>query len=121
MASLHALDQQAAELEGGAQSRFFGVPPGAKQPENFSSLNQHFGGILGVADSADAAPTTQATAVFKELNEALGQLMARWAKIQQQDIPTLNGELKKAGLTAVDPTKVPAAEPSPDADGDDEP
>jgi hypothetical protein len=121
IASLAALDKQAGELEGGTQSRFFGLPPGAKQPENFSSLNQHFGGILGVADSADAAPTTQATAVFKELNAALEQLMARWAKIQQQDIPALNGELKKAGLAAVDPSKTSAAEPSPDADGDDEP
>jgi hypothetical protein len=119
--AIAALDKQAGELEGGTQSRFFGLPPGAKQPESFSSLNQHFGGILGVADSADAAPTTQATAVFKELNAALEQLMARWAKIQQQDIPALNGELKKAGLAAVDPSKTSAAEPSPDADGDDEP
>jgi hypothetical protein len=121
LASLHALEQQAAELEGGTQSRFFGVPPGGKQPENFSSLNQHFDGILGVADSVDAAPTTQATAVFKELNEALGQLMARWARIQQQDIPVLNGELKKAGLAEVDATKIPTTELPSDADGDDEP
>src|SRR6267154_2806553 len=65
--AIAALDKQAAELEGAAQSNFFGLPPGAKQLENFSSLNQHFGGILSVADSADAAPMTQATAVFQEL------------------------------------------------------
>jgi len=41
----------------------------------FFSLNQHFGGILAVADSADAAPTTQATAVFMELKEALEKLV----------------------------------------------
>ena len=98
-----ALDKQAAELEGAAQSNFFGLPPGAKRPEDFSSLNQHFGGILSVADSADAAPTTQATAVYKELEGALGKLHARWTKIQQQDIAALNAELKKAGLASVDP------------------
>ncbi len=119
--AIAALDKQTAELEGAAQSNFYGLPPGAKQPENFSSLNQHFGGILAVADSADAAPTTQATAVFKDLEEALEKLVARWAKIRQQDIPALNGELKKAGHAAVDLNKALEAAPSTDADGDDEP
>src|SRR5437879_12697298 len=73
--AIAGLDRQAAELEGATQSNFFGLPPGAKQPENFSGLNQHFGGILAVADSADAAPTTQATAVFRELKEALAKLV----------------------------------------------
>src|SRR6266853_363091 len=119
--AIAALDKQAAELEGAAQSNFFGLPPGAKQPENFSSLNQHFGGILSVSDSADAAPTTQATAVFTELKEALEKLVARWTKIRQQDIPALNAELQKAGLAPVDPNKAPDAAPSVDGDGDDEP
>ena len=109
---IQALDKQAAELEGGAQSRFFGLPPSGKQPENFSSLNQHFGEILGVADSSDAAPTTQATAVYKELQDALEKLTSRWTRIRQQDIPALNAELKKAGLAAVDPSKAAVAESS---------
>jgi hypothetical protein len=119
--AIAALDKQAAELEGAAQSNFFSLPPGAKQPENFSSLNQHFGGILAVSDSADAAPTTQAAAVFKELEEALEKLVARWTKIRQQGIPALNTELQKAGLAQVDPNKAPDAAPSADGDGDDEP
>jgi photosystem II stability/assembly factor-like uncharacterized protein len=116
-----AIDKQAAEMEGAAQSSFFGLAPGAKQPENFSTMNQHFNAILTVADSADAAPTTQATAVFKELEDALEKLMARWTKIRQQDIPALNAELKKAELAPVDPNKTPDALPSDDSDGDDEP
>jgi photosystem II stability/assembly factor-like uncharacterized protein len=119
--AMAALDKQAAELEGAAQSNFFGLPLGAKQPENFSSLNQHFGGILAVADSADAAPTSQATLVYKELEEALEKLTARWAKIQEQEVAALNVELKRAGLTPVDPNKSPDAAPAADADGDDEP
>jgi hypothetical protein len=119
--AIAALDKQAAELEGATQSNFFGLAPGAKQPENFSTLNQHFGSILAVADSADAAPTTQATAVFKELNEALAKLDTRWKKIREQDIAALNADLKKAGLAPVDPDKAPDAAPSADADGDDEP
>jgi hypothetical protein len=119
--AIASLDRQAAELEGATQSNFFGLPPGAKQPENFSSLNQHFGGILAVADSADAAPTTQATAVLKELEEALAKLVDRWTKIRQQDVAALNAELKKAGLAAIDPNKSQDAAPATDADGDDEP
>jgi photosystem II stability/assembly factor-like uncharacterized protein len=119
--AMTALDKQAAELEGAAQSNFFGLPPGAKAPENFSSLNQHFGSILSVADSSDTAPTTQATAVYKELRDALEKLAARWNKIRQQDIPALNAELKKAGLAPVDPNKSPDAPPPSEADGDDEP
>jgi hypothetical protein len=119
--AIASLDKQAAELEGATQSSFFGLPPGAKQPENFSSLNQHFGGILAVADSADAAPTTQATAVYRELQDAKDKLLARWTKIWQQDIASLNAELKKAGLAPVDPNKAPETAPAADADADDEP
>jgi photosystem II stability/assembly factor-like uncharacterized protein len=119
--SIAALDKQCAELEGAAQSNFFGVAPGAKPPENLSTLNQHFGGILAVADSADAAPTTQAAAVYKELQVALQNLTARWTKIREQDVPALNAELKKAGFAPIDPSKLLDAPPSADADGDDEP
>jgi photosystem II stability/assembly factor-like uncharacterized protein len=118
--AIAATDKQLAELEGAAQSSFFGLPPGAKQPENFSTLNQHFGNILSVADSADAAPTTQATAVYKELEEALAKLNSQWVKLRDQDIASLNAELKKAGLAPVDANKAPDAAPF-DADGDDEP
>ena len=119
--AIEALDKQAAELEGATQSNFFGLPPGGKRSENFSTLNQHFGGILSVADSADAAPTTQATALFKELEGDLGTLKARWNKVREQDIPALNAELKKAGLAPVDPNQTPKGVPSADPDGDDEP
>src|SRR6266852_3628179 len=119
--AIAALDKQAGELEGAARSNFFGLPPGAKQPENFSTLNQHFSGILSVADSADAAPTIQATTVYMELEEDLEKLVDRWTKIRQQDVPALNAELKKAGLAAIDPNKSPDAAPAADADGDDEP
>ncbi len=118
--AIAALDKQAAELEGASQPAFFGLPPTGKQPENLSTLNQHFGGILAVADSADAAPTTQAAAVYKELEEDLEKLVTRWAKIRQQDIAALNAKLKKARLAPIDPNKS-AESPAADADGDDEP
>jgi hypothetical protein len=116
-----ALDKLAAELEGAAQPSFFGLPSSGKQPENFSTLNQHFGNILAVADSADVAPTTQATAVYKELEGALEKLVSRWTNLQRQGIGPINEELKKAGLAPVDANKLPDVPPSDDPGGDDTP
>lgn len=119
--SIAAVDKKAAELEGAAQSSFYGLPPSGKPPENLSTLNQHFSGLLGVADSADAAPTTQAEALYKELKESLEALLSQWKKIKEQDVPALNAGLKKAGLTTVDPAKEMSTPPSAEAEGDDEP
>jgi hypothetical protein len=119
--AIAALDKQVAELEGATQSGFFGLPPRGKPAENLSTLNQHFGGILSVADSADAAPTTQATAVFKELRGSLEELLSRWKKFSEQDIPALNRELKKAGQPELDPSKLAMQGPSSGRGGEDEP
>jgi photosystem II stability/assembly factor-like uncharacterized protein len=118
--SLAALDKQAAELEGAGQTQFFGVPPSGKRPENLSTLNQHFGQLLNVVDSADAAPTTQASAVYLELEDALGNVLAQWKKMRDSDLPSLNALLKKAHLEGLNPNESTAA-PAQDSDQDDEP
>jgi hypothetical protein len=119
--AIGALDKKAAVLEGGAEASFFGLPSNAKQPENLSTLNQHFGGILAVSDTADAAPTTQATAVYQELERALEAAISQWAAVEKQDLPALNAMLKNANLASVDPRLPPSEAPSADSDGDDEP
>jgi len=119
--SLEDLDKQCAALAGATTSTFFGTPPSGKQPENFSSLNQHFGQLLGIADSADAAPTTQAGKVYAELAKDLDSLMKRWNDLKQNNVPKLSSELQKAGLTAID-LKKPLDHEMGEADGgDDEP
>jgi len=119
--AIATLDKKAAELEGAAQSSFYGLPPRGKPSENFSTLNQHFAGTLAVAGSADAAPTSQAMAVFGELRTALESLLSLWKNAKEQDIPALNKQLKKAGLSEVEANKPPAQGPSTETDGDDEP
>jgi photosystem II stability/assembly factor-like uncharacterized protein len=116
-----ALDKQCSELEGAAQPSFFGTPPNGRQPENFSSLNQHYSAILAVSDSADAAPTTQADAAFKDLENASDGLRTRWSALREKDILALNIELKKAKLPDINPNKPLAQEPGGAAEGDDEP
>jgi photosystem II stability/assembly factor-like uncharacterized protein len=118
---LAALDNQCAEVEGGTQHSFYGVPSSGKQPENFSTLNQHFAALLAVADSADAAPTTQATEAYKDLEQSETGLRRLWSAIRERDIPGLNKQLTKAGLLSIDPKKPLTEELGGASDGDDEP
>jgi hypothetical protein len=119
--SIAAVTKKIAELEGGAESNFFGLPANGKQPENFSTLNQHFGNLLAVADRADARPTTQAQSVYREEEEALQKLQAQWSAIRNQDIARLNVELEKAGQVAVSPDKLGTSPPTASSEGDDQP
>jgi photosystem II stability/assembly factor-like uncharacterized protein len=119
--NLAALDEQCAELEGAKQQSFYGIPSAGKQPENFSTLNQHFAAMLAVADSTDAAPTTQALATYQDLEASETELRRRWSAIRERDIPDLSKALTKAGLTTIDPNKPLAEELGGASDGDDEP
>jgi photosystem II stability/assembly factor-like uncharacterized protein len=116
-----ALDKVLAELEGAPVPGFSGVPPGTKQPENLSSLNQHFGNMLAVADSADAAPTTQAETAFRGLKDDVARMLQHWKNVRDVEVVALNAELQKAGLAPIDPKEPPKEAPADDAGGDDEP
>lgn len=114
-------DKKLAQLEGAAVPAFSGLPPNGKQPENFSTLNQHFGTILGVADSFDGAPTVQATKVFQELESEGNALLAEWNNWMRQDLVRLNEQLRRAGQPEIQPNAPPGEQPRADAEGDDEP
>jgi photosystem II stability/assembly factor-like uncharacterized protein len=120
-APLSAVKKKVAELEGTAESSFFGLPPSGKRPENFSTLNQHFANLLAVADSADSAPTSQAQSAYREEVEALQTLQTQWIGIRNRDIPQLNSELVKAGKPPIDPDKPASSKAAAESDGDDEP
>jgi hypothetical protein len=114
-------DKKAAAFEGVAVPGFSGVPLAGKQPENFSTLNQRFGRMLAIADAADAAPTTQAEAVARELDAALRENALRWAELKKTDVPALNQLLEKEKAGRIDPKARAGETPSSDVDGDDEP
>jgi photosystem II stability/assembly factor-like uncharacterized protein len=118
---LEAIDKLCAELAGETQNPFFGLPPSGKRPENLSTLHQHFAAILGVADSADALPTTQADAAYHELEQSETALRKQWSAAKEREVLDANTELKKAGLPAIDPSKPLAEELGGASDGDDEP
>ena len=99
--AIEGLDKKLEPLEGARGSTFAGIPNATKPKENLSTLHQHFGALLRIADSCDCALTTQGVALQKELDAARTALLAQWKEIEAKDIPELNKRLAAAGLEPV--------------------
>jgi len=103
------LEAKAAPIEGeegGYRTRYLGTPEG----RSLARLNSGFNTLVSALDTADAAPTTQQTAMFVELEKALQEQLSAWAQLKSKDIPELNEQLKKAGQPPIDLQKpVPGA------------
>lgn len=96
-----ALDRKAAELEGtagGYGATFLTTPVG----RGLARLNGGLANLLAAVDSGDAAPTTQAVAMFDQVEQALDEQLERWLQLQRTDVQALNQELKQAGIQAID-------------------
>ena len=100
-ATIAALEAKAAALEGdegGYGTRFLTTPEG----RSLARLNTGFGAVLSALDSADAAPTTQQSAIVADLEKALGEQLANWNRMKSKDVAELNAQLSKAGLPVLD-------------------
>jgi photosystem II stability/assembly factor-like uncharacterized protein len=115
-AKLAAIAKTAAELEakaapiegeeGDYATRYLSTPEG----RSLARLNGGLNALVSALDSADAAPTTQQSAMFGELTKALEEQLSAWALLKSKDISELNEKLKKAGLPLLDLQKpVPGA------------
>jgi hypothetical protein len=96
-----ALDSKAEELEGtpgGYGAQYLSTPAG----RGLARLNSALSNLLTVIDSADAAPTTQAVAMFTDVKKALDEQLKRWQELQSRDVAGLNRELKQAGFREID-------------------
>src|SRR4029077_7920578 len=78
---------------------FFTTPEG----NSLTSLNAGLTTLLGIVDSADVAPTTQAVGMFARLRQALSDQLKEWGRIQAQDVVNLNSKLRRAGAAVLDP------------------
>jgi photosystem II stability/assembly factor-like uncharacterized protein len=103
------LEAKAAPIEGeegGYGTRYLSTPEG----RSLSRLNSGLSTLVSALDTADAAPTTQQSAMFVELEKALDEQLSAWDQLKTKDIPELNEQLKKVGLPLIDLQKpVPRA------------
>jgi photosystem II stability/assembly factor-like uncharacterized protein len=95
------LDAKAESIEGDEGGRYLSTPEG----RSLVRLNGGFNTLLSGLDTADAAPTTQQSAIFDELNKALEEQLSAWGQVKSKDVLELNEQLKKKGLPLIDPLK----------------
>ena len=95
-----ALDQKAAVMEGttgGYAATFFKGSEGV----SLSRLNAGLGKVYTDIDGADVAPASQQQAAFNDLQRALQTQIGNWNNIRSRDVPSLNDQLKQAGLAEI--------------------
>lgn len=90
-----ALDKKAAALVAVEQT----YPPVGIV--SIASLNGALGSLLLMVESADAAPTQQATAAFATYDILLKQQHAKWEGLQTKDLVALNALLQQRQLPAI--------------------
>jgi hypothetical protein len=74
----------------------------SQDPLNFPiKLNNRIGALMGVVESADAKPTDQSYAVFKELSAKLDEELARLDTLLATDVPALNVLLARRKIAPV--------------------
>jgi photosystem II stability/assembly factor-like uncharacterized protein len=96
-AAVDQMDQKLQALVGGGGRR----PGAGTEPPTLAGMRTRYLALFNVFQEADVAPSTQAAAGVKEVEQQLPPLMARWAAIKSQDIPALNAQLKQSNLPEV--------------------
>ena len=90
--AIAALDKKSAELVAVEQT----YPPVGIV--SAASVNGALSSLLVLVDSADRAPTAQATTAFETYGKLLQQQLAKWTAVKTQDIPALNNLLQQRQL-----------------------
>jgi hypothetical protein len=77
---------------------FFGFAVPGNEPTTLRQVAAAYGALLGIAESADAAPSADATAASQKWEAAGKAALARWDEIQTKDLAQVNSLLEKAQL-----------------------
>jgi photosystem II stability/assembly factor-like uncharacterized protein len=95
--SIAAVESKLGVLEGSTGSTFLIGAEGRSLARLNSGLNQ----LLSTVDSADTAPTQQASLMCDQLLRVLEEQLATWNEIKESEVPALNRRLKAAKLSPV--------------------
>ena len=102
--AIAALDKKAAELVAVEQT----YPPVGIV--SAASVNGALSSLLVLVDSADRAPTAQATSAFGAYRKLLDQQMAKWAALRESDVRALNLLLEQRQLPPIKIRELPLSE-----------
>jgi hypothetical protein len=77
---------------------FFGFAVPGNEPTTLWQVSAAYGALLGIVESADAAPSADASASSQKWEAAGKAALARWDEIQTKDLARVNSLLEKAQL-----------------------
>jgi hypothetical protein len=83
---------------GGGGFGFFGLAVPGAEPVTLRQTSAALGGLLGIVESADAAPTKDAAAASDKWQIAGKAALSRWDSIQTKGVANVNALLEKAHL-----------------------
>jgi len=95
--SIAAVESKLGVLEGSTGSTFLVGAEG----RSLARLNRGLNQLLSTVDSADTAPTQQASLMCDQLLRVLEEQLATWNEIKESEVPALNRRLKAANLSPV--------------------
>jgi hypothetical protein len=77
---------------------FFGFAVPGNEPTTLRQVSAAYGALLGMVESADTAPSADATAASQKWDAAGKATLARWDEIQMKGLAGVNSLLEKAQL-----------------------
>jgi len=86
----------------------FGLAVPSKEQEALPKVAAALADLIVVVESADAAPTTDASTASEKWDKAVEEALARWTAFQKQDLASANELLQKANLKPLLPGETPA-------------
>src|SRR5208282_5803768 len=100
-AALADLDKKVGAVAGsgaGGGFGFFGFSVPGDQPATLRQVSGAMGSLLGIVESADTAPSADASAASEKWEAAGKATLARWEVIQTNDVTRANSLLEKVHL-----------------------
>jgi hypothetical protein len=85
------------------QKKLSGVLEGGEGAAGLGDANQNVYGLYNTIGQVDAVPTAVQSSAADALSKEIPQAVQRWKSLVTTDLPTLNQQLKAAGLPEVNP------------------
>jgi len=101
--AIAAVDDKLAALEGSPVGRRRRNQPTADSTPHLNTVQADMTRLLEILQGADAKPTTQATAACDTAQQTLKGLLDRWHTLQNQDVKSLNDQLRQAKMAVLAP------------------
>ena len=95
--TIEEMKKKIAGFVGASGEESAGGPPQV----TLSRVNGDVGTLYGEVDRADVASTPAQTAAIADVERDFSGLMTSWGEIEKTDLPTLNRELRGAGLPEI--------------------